>query len=675
MEMRTSTSNLQGRRVLAALIFLQAMAATNCGGGGTAAPPPPVISVSVSPQNVTLLTGATQQFTATVVGSANQGVTWAVSCASGGSACGAINPSSGLYTAPSVPPSPDTVTVIATSAVIPSGTGSATVTVNNPQPSLSSISPNAATVGDGDTALTIAGSGFASQSVVYANATALATTFSSPTQLVATIPAALLSSAGTMTITVATPAPGGGVSSGLPFDVWPGYPRTNAGSVLTGPPPALKQIPLTGTKFSVLDWTSKDDEGQPIDVLATDHVITEMGIPNIDTTDLATAVANPFLAVAGVLNEPWALSSTEIAALISYVKGGGTLYLWEPSVTSLLTALGISGETDYSGTAQRPLTFDVSQPDPILKYIDDPAEVNWGPYFPPADVTRGYSAGSCTPLATWNASGDFALLRCDLGAGRAYVFGWRLRPLIALPELREGNATGPQGVNYIVPDADICRLLMRGSYEGFASNPQEREWAPGGHHAALIITHDVDATVSYQNVPAWVDFEDSLGIKSTFLFTTLPYDSGYIAAMYTASGHEDILYALEHGFDVESEGFGHFPDFASAPYSLTNPPSETAANYMPKFTPTPPGSQTCCTSGMSVVGEVGVSKWLLDNDFNIQVNSIRSGFTLVPPNFLEGLAATGYSRDLSYLLDLTRGSFPFVTFSLNTSTTPPTVVT
>jgi hypothetical protein len=72
---------------------------------------------------------------------------------------------------------------------------------------------------------------------------------------------------------------------------------------------------------------------------------------------------------------------------------------------------------------------------------------------------------------------------------------------------------------------------------------------------------------------------------------------------------------------------------------------------------------------------VGVSKWLLENDFNIKVTAIRSGFTLVPPTFLEGLAATGYQRDESYLLDLTRGSFPFVTFALNTATTPHTVIT
>ena len=547
-------------------------------------------------------------------------------------------------------------------------------TVDNPEPAISSVSPIAGETGEGDITLTLTGSDFAADSVVYANATALATTFSNTSLLAATIPAVMLSSTGTLAITVVTPAPGGGASSAVDFDVWAGYPRSGAGGVLAGPPPSLKQIPLNGTEVSVLDWTAKDSDGDALDVLAADHLVTELGIPNTDTTNFAVAAANPFIAVAGTLDESWALSTSEIAEMTNYVQNGGTLYLWQPRVTPLLTALGIAGYTSYSGTYQRQLTFDVSQPDPILKYINQPQDESWGPYFPSAVSTLGYASGSCTPLATWSASGDYALLRCDIGSGRAYVFGWSLRVLLALPEHQWGNVTGPQGVNYILPDADVCRMLMRGSYEGYAANPQEREWAPDGHHAALILTYDDDASISYQNVPATVDFLDGLGIKATFNFTTSPYDNGWIGGMYDGPGHEDIKYAIAHGMDIGAESFGHFPDFASAPYSLTSPPSETASNYEPMFVQSTTESR-CCTTGMSVTGELGVSKWLLQNDFNIQVTTMRSGYTLIPPTFLQGLRDVGYQRDQSYLLDTTRGAFPFVVWDVDTSTTPETVIT
>jgi Putative Ig domain len=584
------------------------------------------------------------------------------------------------------------LTFTASNGILPNATQNFTLTVNNPAPVLYSISPNAAQGGDGNTSLTVSGSSFVPSSVVYFGATALTTVYESTSQLTATIPGALLPSTTTtrtpVSITVVTPAPGGGVSTTLNFDIWPSYPRSDATSVLKGPPPALKQIPHNGTLVSVLDWTSKDNlPGTTEDVISADHLVTELGIPNTDTTDLTTATANPFLVVAGVLNNSSALSGTEITQLTTYVQNGGTLYLWEPNVPNLMTALGITGEADFiagsTGSEQRPLTFNKTAADsslyPLVKYMDAPEEINWSPFFPTADVSRGYTAGSgCTTMATWGATGATtgysAVLRCNIGSGRAYIFGWRLRVLMELPELQLGNDTGPQGVNALVPDSDICRMLMRGSYEGYAANPQERAWAPGGHHAAFIITYDNDAIVAYQNVPATVDFNESLGINATYNFTTLPYDSHYIATMYGAAGMEDVLYAVNHGYDVEGEGFGHFPDFGTAPYSV-GPPTEDASNYMPIFVPTPPGSLQCCTSGLSVIGEVGVSKWLLEHDFGITVTTLRSGFTLVPPTFMQGLAATGYQRDQSYLIGLTRGAFPFAAITLNTTTTPTSVTT
>jgi hypothetical protein len=658
------------------LLAFLAVLSEGCGGGSPAPTPTPAVIVSISPSSAYLLTGQTFAFTATLTGSSNKNVTWKVNGVTGGNSTVGTITTAGLYTAPPIPPLPNSISVTATSAADPTQSATATVTVVNPAPALYSISPDAATAGDLDTTLTVGGADFTAQSVVYFGPNALATVYGSTTQLTATIPSSLLASTGTFSITVATPAPGGGTSTLLSLIIWSGYPRPGAGSVLSGPPPALPQVPHNGTPVSVLDWTSKDNEGDSEDVISADHMVTEMGIPNIDTTDFTTAATTPFIVVAGVLNTASTLSSTDISNLTSYVNGGGTLYLWEPNVSALLTALGISSPpNNYINLTdeQRPLTFDTTQNDPLLKYIDAPEEINWAPFFPLSDVTRGYSSGSCTALATWS-TGDAAVLRCNIGTGRAYVFGWRLRPLMELPELQLGNDTGPQGVNAIVPDADICRMVVRASYEAYAASPQERQWAPGGHHAALIITHDVDATVSYQNVPAGVDFENSLGFKSTYLFTTSPYKNGWIDGMYNASGHEDIQYALDHGFDVQSHSFGHFPDFQTAIYSPMNPPSETAANYQPMFnfiSSTP----YCCTTGMTVVGELGVAKWLLENDFNIPITTFRAGYTEIPSTLLQGLSATGYQRDLSYLNDLTRGAFPFVTFTLDTSTTPTTVTT
>ncbi|MFZ5927619.1 MAG: NBR1-Ig-like domain-containing protein [Acidobacteriota bacterium] len=86
----------------------------------------PVISVTVSPSAATVASGGTVQFTPTVTGTTNQGVTWSV-VESGG---GTID-QSGLYTAPTVS-TQSQFTIRATSQADTSKFGSATVTVIPP---------------------------------------------------------------------------------------------------------------------------------------------------------------------------------------------------------------------------------------------------------------------------------------------------------------------------------------------------------------------------------------------------------------------------------------------------------------------------------------------------------------------------------------------------------------
>jgi hypothetical protein len=104
--------------------------------------PPPVVTVTVSPATASVLTSATQSFSATVTGTSNLAVNWSVVEAGGGSVSAA-----GLYTAPS---SGGVFHVKATSLADPSKSAQATVTATAPQviavvvsPSSLSLQPNA----------------------------------------------------------------------------------------------------------------------------------------------------------------------------------------------------------------------------------------------------------------------------------------------------------------------------------------------------------------------------------------------------------------------------------------------------------------------------------------------------------------------------------------------------
>ena len=82
-------------------------------------------------------------------------------------------------------------------------------TINNPPPTVTSLSPTSANAGGVAFTLTVNGTGFVSTSVVKFNGGAKTTTFVSATQLTAMITAADIATTGTATVTVTNPGPGG----------------------------------------------------------------------------------------------------------------------------------------------------------------------------------------------------------------------------------------------------------------------------------------------------------------------------------------------------------------------------------------------------------------------------------------------------------------------------------
>jgi hypothetical protein len=107
---------------------------------------PSLIAITVSPNIATVATGKSQQFSGTVTGTSNTAVAWSLSgtgCV--GVACGTIS-ASGLYAPPVIVPSPEIVTVKATSLADPTKSASAIVTIVAVISVLASISPTTAAV-------------------------------------------------------------------------------------------------------------------------------------------------------------------------------------------------------------------------------------------------------------------------------------------------------------------------------------------------------------------------------------------------------------------------------------------------------------------------------------------------------------------------------------------------
>ena len=110
------------------------------------------MSILISPTAATLQVRGTQQFSSTVSGSTNTGVSWLVNGIQGGNSTVGTVTSAGLYTAPAAIPSGGGVNVTARSNADATKSASATVSITSASTGVSvSISPTSATVAGGAT--------------------------------------------------------------------------------------------------------------------------------------------------------------------------------------------------------------------------------------------------------------------------------------------------------------------------------------------------------------------------------------------------------------------------------------------------------------------------------------------------------------------------------------------
>ena len=242
------------KRIRLSLVGTLALLSAGCGGLGSSQnqpPPPPQTQLTMNPQNATIAGDDTQQFAAQASDGSSPVLSWSVNGVGGGSATTGMISTTGLYTAPEFPPTPNKITIGVSETAAPTIKTSGAVTLDNPVPQISSLSPTQFPVGA--FTLTVSGAHFATNAVVLFGTTALTTTRTSSTQLSAT-GTATTAQEGNVSVSVQNPDPGSSTSGSLTTFVVGGNPIVSQSAAVRfleqstfGPTPELvTQIQQTG---------------------------------------------------------------------------------------------------------------------------------------------------------------------------------------------------------------------------------------------------------------------------------------------------------------------------------------------------------------------------------------------------------------------------------------------
>jgi uncharacterized protein (DUF1800 family) len=178
----------------------------NSGGGGNGGGAQASVTVSGSSQ---VRLGGTASFSATVTNLTNTAVTWQVAGINGGNSSVGTIISSGVYTPPSSIPATNPVTVTAVSVASPSASGSASLNVLNPVPTITSAS---ATLASGTSyTIDVFGTNFVSGAQIQVSGSNVTTTMVSSTELQATV--SVPSGTTSLSVSVVNPNPGSASSN------------------------------------------------------------------------------------------------------------------------------------------------------------------------------------------------------------------------------------------------------------------------------------------------------------------------------------------------------------------------------------------------------------------------------------------------------------------------------
>jgi uncharacterized protein (DUF1800 family) len=209
-------ATVQRTRIAATLtLCLYSALFTGCAAmnGGSGSSGQTSSGVTVSPGGSSVRAGDTLQFTAKVTAAMDQSVMWSVNGVMGGNPTDGTISTTGLYKAPAALPTPNSVSIEATSSSDKTLSGKVMVTLENPVPTVTAVSPTAVPVGN--FTLTVTGKNFVNGAKVRFNGMALTTKFVSSTQLTATGTTTSAQNGTSVQVSVSNPDPGSIASSNM----------------------------------------------------------------------------------------------------------------------------------------------------------------------------------------------------------------------------------------------------------------------------------------------------------------------------------------------------------------------------------------------------------------------------------------------------------------------------
>ena len=235
-------------------------------------------------------------------------------------------------------------------------------------------------------------------------------------------------------------------------------------------------------------------------------------------------------------------------------------------------------------------------------------------------------------LARYN-DGSAAIVRRETGDGATMAFGFDLGRFVLMAQGNRDEEANRSYVNSFEPSMDTVLRFIGEIYRSYEKDAVVLHPAPDGYPLSVIVSHDVDYAGSLANSLVYAEYERGMGYGATYFLQT-KYFRDFFDEVFFDDRTPRLLAALEDlGMELGSHSVSHSDMFARLPQGSYR---ESYPEYQPRII------EFFYTRNATVMGELRVSKYLIETQSRSTVVSFRPGFLANPFSLPQSLESAGY---------------------------------
>ncbi len=338
----------------------------------------------------------------------------------------------------------------------------------------------------------------------------------------------------------------------------------------------------------------------------------------------------------------------------NFLDNGGVLFADYYSTEMMESTFGQLVESEQKTDIHNELNINSTNYSSFSRWLNDPLELklplgeSGGVSFNVFDLFASFDS----PLALYEDN-SIAISSKNYENGKAVFFGPSCKRLVCFPRNNRDLSAQRSYNNDFEPGADIIPLLIRGIIEDQMPVTVWKHTLPKDYKSALVITHDVDKVNSYENAQSFIDYEKEHHIPAHYFIGTKYINDYASAPLYNDyQGKELLNTLLDAGFTVGSNSVGGFKDFDDNDVFPLGVSSISAESYSPF-------NDGDATVRGTVLGELIVSKEILEQDGGRAITSFRSGSMRFNKYLPEGLQTAQYTTESSFYANDVMTGFPY----------------